>query len=109
MFYRAFEIINRNAGPCVVVRTDPPSAVIAVGFPDYVLTILILESDVYFFSKSGPPLPRPHLRNTWDAPQAPSEGPTEKFSMNLEGKDDTGVVRDWECAETWEATPMEVP
>jgi hypothetical protein len=77
--------------PVLVIRSNPPTAVVAVGLPDDVLAVMIPKSNVYV-RRANPQFSRTNVRNTGDITQTSSESPPQKLGRDLESEHGTTVV-----------------
>src|SRR5262245_10919114 len=90
----------------LVIRSNPPTAVVAVGLPDDVLAVMISKSNVYV-RRANPPFSRTNVRNTGDITQTSSESPPQKLGRDLECEHGTTVVCDRKRAHRLRRSPEE--
>jgi len=67
----------------LVIRPNPPTAVVPIRLPDDALAVMIPKTNVYV-RRANPPLSTTNVRNTGDITQAPSESPAQKLTRDLE-------------------------
>ena len=87
------EFVKWDVRRVVVIRSDPPTAVVAERLPDDVLAVMIPKPNVYV-RRANPPFSRTNVRNTGDITQTPRESPPQKLGRDLECVHGTAVVSD---------------